>query len=57
MIASLQDAPFTTGLKPYAQTLPHHISPSAAKSYLGCSLKFYFERVACIRKRWPLPTT
>lgn len=26
-------------------TLPRHISPSAAKSYLGCSLRFYFERV------------
>lgn len=26
-------------------TTPQHISPSAAKSYLSCSLKFYFERV------------
>ena len=43
-------APFTTGLTPWAQTLPQHISPTAAKAYLGCSLKFYFERVACIRK-------
>jgi hypothetical protein len=33
------------------ETLPWHISPSAAKSYLGCSLKFYFERVACIRRK------
>ncbi len=31
-------------------TLPDYISPSAAKSYLGCSLQFYFERVARIRK-------
>ena len=33
-------------------TLPDHISPTAAKAYLGCSLRFYFERVACI----PRPT-
>ncbi|MGJ8724468.1 MAG: RecB family exonuclease [Roseibacillus sp.] len=32
------------------QTLPEYISPSAAKSYLGCSLRFYFERVANIKK-------
>ena len=24
---------------------PDHISPTAAKSYLNCSLRFYFERV------------
>lgn len=34
-------------------TLPDYISPSAAKSYLACSLRFYFERVAGIKK----PTT
>ncbi len=45
--------PFHTGLTPWAQTLPQHISPSAAKSYLSCSQRFWFERVACIRK----PTT
>jgi putative RecB family exonuclease len=50
MIACVQDPPFTTGLTPWAQTLPQHISPTAAKSYLSCSLMFYFERVACIRK-------
>jgi putative RecB family exonuclease len=54
MIASLTEAPFTTGLTPWAGTLPKHISPSAAKSYLACSLKFYFERVACIRKNTPV---
>ncbi len=32
---------------------PAHISPSAAKSYLSCSLQFYFERVA----RIPRPTS
>jgi putative RecB family exonuclease len=53
MIAAVHDAPFATGLTPWAQTLPKHISPSAAKCYLGCSLKFYFERVACIRKKTP----
>jgi len=35
---------------PPATGLPEHISPSAAKSYLGCSLRFFFERVACLRK-------
>lgn len=54
MIASVQDPPFTTGLAPYAQTLPTHISPTAAKAYLSCSLRFYFERVACIRKKTPV---
>lgn len=47
------EPPFATGLTPWAQTLPQHISPTAAKAYLGCSLKFYFERVACIRKKTP----
>ena len=31
-------------------TLPDYISPSAAKSYLACSLRFYFERVLRIKK-------
>ncbi len=30
--------------------MPGHISPTAAKAYLSCSLRFYFERVAEIRK-------
>ncbi len=50
MIATVTDPPFTTGLAPWAQTLPRHISPTAAKSYLACPLMFYFERVLCIRK-------
>jgi putative RecB family exonuclease len=50
MIATVTDPPFSTGLRTYAQTLPQHISPTAAKSYLSCSLMFYFERVACIKK-------
>jgi len=32
---------------------PDHISPTAAKSYLSCSLKFYFERVLQL----PSPTS
>jgi putative RecB family exonuclease len=56
MIATLtpHEARFTTGLTPWAQTLPQHISPSSAKSYLSCSLRFWFERVACIRKSTPV---
>jgi putative RecB family exonuclease len=56
MIATLNphEARFTTGLTPRAHTLPEHISPTAAKAYLSCSLKFYFERVACIRKSTPV---
>lgn len=53
MISAVQDPPFTRGLAPYAQTLPDHISPTAAKAYLSCSLMFYFERVACIKKKTP----
>ena len=50
MIAALQDPAVTTGVTRPVTTLPDHISPTAAKAYLGCSLRFYFERVACIRK-------
>jgi putative RecB family exonuclease len=48
--ATPQEPAFTTGLTPYASTLPAHISPTAAKNYLSCSLRFWFEKVACIRK-------
>ncbi len=51
--ATTTEPPFTTGLTPWARTLPKHISPTAAKVYLSRSLKFYFERVACIRKKTP----
>jgi len=50
MIATLTDQRHLPGLSRRPGTLPDHISPSAAKSYLGCSLQFYFERVARIRK-------
>jgi putative RecB family exonuclease len=50
MIAAL-GPPFETWLATYAQTLPDHISPTAAKAYLSCSLMFYFERVACLKKK------
>lgn len=29
---------------------PDYLSPSSVKSYLSCSLRFFFERVAQIRK-------
>jgi putative RecB family exonuclease len=48
--ATPHDPVFTTGLAPYAGTLPRHISATAAKNYLSCSLRFWFEKVACIRK-------
>lgn len=51
MIHSVIDQPATGS--PEAEFLPSYISPSAAKSFLACSLRFYFERVACIKK----PTT
>ena len=54
MIATLADPPFATGLAPRAGTLPAHISPTAAKTYLGCPLRFWFERVACIRRKTPV---
>ena len=56
MIATVTppDAPFTARVTPWTQTLPKHISPTAAKAYLGCSLKFYFERVVCLRKPTPV---
>jgi putative RecB family exonuclease len=41
-----------TSPAPKAPGPPEHISPTAAKSYLGCSLRFFFERVACL----PCPT-
>jgi len=44
---------FETGLAIHAGTFPDHISPTAAKSYLACSLRFYFERVACLKKQTP----
>ena len=61
MIASIHDPPVTaavasaaTGPAAWAQALPGHISPTAAKAYLGCSLRFWFERVVCIRKATPV---
>ncbi len=54
MTATAPGPPVTTGQPPWAGTLPRHISPSAAKSYLACSLMFFFERVARIKKRTPV---
>ena len=42
--------PSLTGLLPPVGSLPTHISPTSAKNYLSCSLRFWFEKVACIRK-------
>jgi putative RecB family exonuclease len=55
MIAIHDPPPLTApGLTSRVQTMPQHISPTAAKNYLGCSLRFFFERVACIRKDTPV---
>jgi len=54
MIATVTNPPPGTGTVRRPGSLPDHISPSAAKSYLACSLQFYFERVACIRKKTPV---
>lgn len=43
-------APVIQVAKEKHSSLPAYISPTAAKSYLGCSLRFYFERVICIPK-------
>ncbi|MCH7225014.1 PD-(D/E)XK nuclease family protein [Haloferula sp. A504] len=40
-------------VEPVTSEVPDHISPTAAKSYLACSLRFYFERVLCL----PRPTS
>jgi len=54
VIANAHHAPFSAGPRTWAQNLPNHISPTAAKSYLSCSLQFYFERVACLKRRTPV---
>ena len=54
MIATVTCPPSGTGLARRPGTLPDHISPSAAKAYLGCSLQFFFERVARIKKKTPV---
>ena len=51
MIANISPPPYAATANRIPRMQPQHISPSAAKSYLGCSLQFYFERVACIRKK------
>jgi putative RecB family exonuclease len=53
MIAVLEDPGLVSGHTPSAQRLPDHISPTAAKAFLSCSLKFYFERVLRIPKKTP----
>jgi len=53
MIAVLEDPTLVSGDVPLLQRLPEHISPTAAKAYLSCSLRFYFERVLRIPKKTP----
>lgn len=53
MIAVLEDPEFLSGHTTPGHRLPDHISPTAAKAYLGCSLRFYFERVLRIPKKTP----
>jgi putative RecB family exonuclease len=54
MIALLDDVPVDVQPARRPGNLPEYISPSAAKAYLACSLKFYFERVARIKKYTPV---
>ena len=54
MISALHDPAVAMGVIRLVTALPEHISPSAAKSYLGCSLQFYFDRVVRIRKNTPV---
>lgn len=51
MIANATTLPVRDNIAPLMP--PEHISPSAAKAYLGCSLRFYFERVVRIPKKTP----
>ena len=44
---------FPSEASPSSAIRPDYLSPSSVKSYLSCSLRFFFERVAQIRK----PTT
>lgn len=53
MIAVLEDTQIISGDIALSQRLPDHISPTAAKAYLSCSLKFYFERVLRVPKKTP----
>lgn len=51
MIApAIAKAPITSSRGTDNNGMPHHISPTAARLYLSCSLKFFFERVAEIKK-------
>ena len=51
MIAMAPSAPAAPAKPESRSTMPAHISPTSAKSYLGCSLRFYFERILCLPSR------
>jgi len=44
-------APVVPAEEDKPSAVPDHISPTAAKAYLGCPLRFYFERILCLPRR------
>ncbi|MCU0782413.1 MAG: PD-(D/E)XK nuclease family protein [Akkermansiaceae bacterium] len=48
--AATREPPPGNGFATPADKLPRHISPTSAKNYLGCSLRFWFEKIARIPK-------
>ncbi len=50
MIATATAPPAASGPPRSANPLPEHISPTSARNYLGCSLRFWFEKIARLRK-------
>ncbi len=50
MIAPARTAPPARASTGDTGAIPRHISATAARGYLSCGLRFYFERVACIAK-------
>lgn len=57
MIALAADAPAARAIRAAPEpdpAGPAHISPTSAKTYLGCSLKFWFEKIAKIARPCPV---
>lgn len=42
--------PMEVAASPASDLLPEHISPTSARNYLSCSLRFWFEKLSGIRK-------